>query len=172
MNKPNVLGEEKVSKLLIQFSVPAIIGMMVNTLYNIVDRMYIGNIPEVGGLALTGVGITMPIMTIIMAFGMLVGLGTSARISLKLGQHKRDEAQHHLGNAFVLILILSLLITVAGLLFMDPILSMFGASADTEIYASQYMQIIFIGTIFNMMSFGLNHSIRSDGNPKLQCYQC
>lgn len=97
MNKPNVLGEEKVSKLLIQFSVPAIIGMMVNTLYNIVDRMYIGNIPEVGGLALTGVGITMPIMTIIMAFGMLVGLGTSARISLKLGQHKRDEAQHHLG---------------------------------------------------------------------------
>lgn len=167
MNKPNVLGEEKVSKLLIQFSVPAIIGMMVNTLYNIVDRMYIGNIPEVGGLALTGVGITMPIMTIIMAFGMLVGLGTSARISLKLGQHKRDEAQHHLGNAFVLILILSLLITVVGLLFMDPILSMFGASADTEIYASQYMQIIFIGTIFNMMSFGLNHSIRSDGNPKI-----
>ena len=69
MNKPNVLGEEKVSKLLIQFSVPAIIGMMVNTLYNIVDRMYIGNIPEVGGLALTGVGITMPIMTIILAFG-------------------------------------------------------------------------------------------------------
>lgn len=89
MNKPNVLGEEKVSKLLIQFSVPAIIGMMVNTLYNIVDRMYIGNIPEVGGLALTGVGITMPIMTIIMAFGMLVGLGTSARISLKLGQHQK-----------------------------------------------------------------------------------
>ena len=167
MNRQKLLGEEKISKLLIQFSVPAIIGMMVNTLYNIVDRMYIGNIPEVGGLALTGVGITMPIMTIIMAFGMLVGLGTSARISLKLGQHKRDEAQHHLGNAFVLILILSLLITVVGLLFMDPILSMFGASADTEIYASQYMQIIFIGTIFNMMSFGLNHSIRSDGNPKI-----
>ena len=89
MNKQQMLGEEKVTKLLFQFSVPAIIGMMVNVLYNIVDRMFIGNIPNVGGLALTGVGITMPIMTIILAFGMLVGLGASARISLKLGEHKR-----------------------------------------------------------------------------------
>ena len=106
MNRQKLLGEEKISKSLMQFSVPAIIGMMVNTLYNIVDRMYIGNIPEVGGLALTGVGITMPIMTIILAFGMLVGIGTSARISLKLGEHKRDEAEQHLGNAFTLILLL------------------------------------------------------------------
>lgn len=168
--KQNILGEEKISKLLMQFSVPAIIGMMVNTLYNIVDRMYIGNIPEIGGLALTGVGITMPIMTIIMAFGMLVGMGTSARISLKLGQGKKDEAQHHLGNAFVLILIIAALITVVGLGFMDPILRMFGASADTEIYAAQYMQIIFIGTLFNMLSFGLNHSVRSDGSPKIAMF--
>lgn len=170
MNQSNILGEEKISKLLIRFSVPAIIGMLVNTLYNIVDRMYIGNIPEVGGLALTGVGITMPIMTIIMAFGMLVGLGTSARISLKLGQHKKDEAQHHLGNAFTLILILSIMITIVGLIFMESILLIFGASVDTKIYAEQYMQIIFIGTIFNMISFGLNHSIRSDGNPKMAMF--
>lgn len=168
--KQNILGEEKISKLLMQFSVPAIIGMMVNTLYSIVDRMYIGNIPEIGGLALTGVGITMPIMTIIMAFGMLVGIGTSARISLKLGQGKKDEAQHHLGNAFVLILIISVLITVGGLVFMNPILRVFGASADTEIYAAQYMQIIFIGTLFNMLSFGLNHSVRSDGSPKIAMF--
>ena len=170
MNRQKLLGEEKISKLLIQFSVPAIIGMMVNTLYNIVDRMYIGNIPEVGGLALTGVGITMPIMTIILAFGMLVGIGTSARISLKLGEHKRDEAEQHLGNAFTLILLISILITVLGLTFMKPLLEIFGASQDTEIYASQYMQIIFIGTIFNMLSFGLNHSIRSDGNPKIAMF--
>ena len=170
MNRQNVIGEEKISKLLMQFSIPAIIGMMVNTLYNIIDRMYIGNIPEIGSLALTGVGITLPIMTIILAFGMLVGMGTSARISLKLGQHKKDEAEHHLGNAFILILILSALITVIGLVFMRPILTLFGASADTEIYASQYMQIIFIGTIFNMLSFGLNHSIRSDGNPKIAMF--
>lgn len=170
MNRQKLLGEEKISKLLMQFSVPAIIGMMVNTLYNIVDRMYIGNIPEVGGLALTGVGITMPIMTIILAFGMLVGIGTSARISLKLGEHKRDEAEQHLGNAFTLILLISILITVLGLTFMKPLLEIFGASQDTEIYASQYMQIIFIGTIFNMLSFGLNHSIRSDGNPKIAMF--
>lgn len=161
------LGEEKISKLLMEFSIPAIIGMVVNILYNIVDRMYIGNIKDIGGLALTGVGITMPIMTIIMAFGMLIGIGTSARISLKLGEHKREEAEKHLGNAFTLIIIASVLITIIGLVFMHKILGLFGASADTEIYAREYMQIIFFGTIFNMLSFGLNHSIRSDGSPKV-----
>ena len=161
------LGEEKISKLLMEFSIPAIIGMVVNTLYNIVDRMYIGNIKDIGGLALTGVGITMPIMTIIMAFGMLIGIGTSARISLKLGEHKREEAEKHLGNAFTLIIIASVLITIIGLVFMHKILGLFGASADTEVYAREYMQIIFFGTIFNMLSFGLNHSIRSDGSPKV-----
>lgn len=161
------LGEEKISKLLMEFSIPAIIGMVVNTLYNIVDRMYIGNIKDIGGLALTGVGITMPIMTIIMAFGMLIGIGTSARISLKLGEHKREEAEKHLGNAFTLIIIASVLITIIGLVFMHKILGLFGASADAEVYAREYMQIIFFGTIFNMLSFGLNHSIRSDGSPKI-----
>ena len=161
------LGEEKISKLLMEFSIPAIIGMVVNTLYNIVDRMYIGNIKDIGGLALTGVGITMPIMTIIMAFGMLIGIGTSARISLKLGEHKREEAEKHLGNAFTLIIVASVLITIIGLVFMHKILGLFGASADTEVYAREYMQIIFFGTIFNMLSFGLNHSIRSDGSPKV-----
>lgn len=170
MNRQKVLGEEKISKLLIQFSVPAVIGMMVTTLYNIIDRMYIGNIAEVGSLAITGVGITMPIMTIIMAFGMLVGIGTSARVSLKLGEHKRDEAEKHIGNAFTLIVIISLIITVLGFVWLDDILRMFGASPDTEIYARQYMQIIFAGTLFNMLGFGLNHSIRSDGNPKMAMF--
>ena len=161
------LGEEKISKLLMEFSIPAIIGMVVNTLYNIVDRMYIGNIKDIGPLAITGLGVTMPIMTIIMAFGMLIGIGTSARISLKLGEHKREEAEKHLGNAFTLIIIASVLITIIGLVFMHKILGLFGASADTEVYAREYMQIIFFGTIFNMLSFGLNHSIRSDGSPKV-----
>lgn len=170
MNRQKMLGEEKISKLLIQFSVPAIVGMMVNTLYNIIDRMYIGNISEIGSLAITGVGITMPIMTIILAFGMLVGIGTSARVSLKLGEHKKEEAEKHIGNAFTLIVIISLIITVVGFLGLDDILRLFGASADTEIYAREYMQIIFAGTIFNMLGFGLNHSIRSDGNPKVAMY--
>ena len=167
MREQKRLGEEKISKLLIEFSIPAIIGMLVNTLYNIIDRMFIGHIPEIGHLAIAGVGITMPLMTIIMAFGMLIGIGTSARISLKLGEHKREEAEKHLGNAFTLIIIASVLITIIGLVFMHKILGLFGASADTEIYAREYMQIIFFGTIFNMLSFGLNHSIRSDGSPKV-----
>lgn len=84
MNKQKRLGEEPILKLLLSFSIPAIVGMVVNTLYNIIDRMYIGRIEGIGPLALTGVGITMPIMTIILAFGMLVGIGTAARVSLKL----------------------------------------------------------------------------------------
>lgn len=167
MNKQKRLGEEPILKLLLSFSIPAIVGMVVNTLYNIIDRMYIGRIEGIGPLALTGVGITMPIMTIILAFGMLVGIGTAARVSLKLGEHNKDSAEEHLGNAFTLIIIISIAITILGLLFLDPILGMFGASENTEIYARQYMQIIFIGTIVNMLSFGLNHSIRSDGSPKV-----
>ncbi len=167
MDKQKRLGEEKITKLLLTFSIPAIVGMMVNTLYNIIDRMYIGHIPGSGQLAITGVGITMPIMTIILAFGMLVGIGTAARVSIKLGQHDKKSAEKHLGNAFTLIIIISLIITIFGLIFLDPILSIFGASINTEIYARQYMQIIFIGTIVNMLSFGLNHSIRSDGSPKI-----
>lgn len=167
MDKQKRLGEEKITKLLLTFSIPAIVGMMVNTLYNIIDRMYIGHISGSGQLAITGVGITMPIMTIILAFGMLVGIGTAARVSIKLGQHDKKSAEKHLGNAFTLIIIISLIITIFGLIFLDPILSIFGASINTEIYARQYMQIIFIGTIVNMLSFGLNHSIRSDGSPKI-----
>ncbi|MGL5414539.1 MAG: MATE family efflux transporter [Clostridium sp.] len=163
----NRLGKESIRKLLISFSVPAIVGMLVNTLYNIIDRMYIGNIPDIGKLAITGVGITMPIMTIILAFGMLVGIGTAARISLHLGKHNEKVAEKHLGNAFILIIIFSILLTVLGLVFMEPILKAFGAGVETEIYAKQYMQIIFVGTIVSMMSFGLNHSIRSDGSPKI-----
>ena len=91
MREQKRLGEEKISKLLIEFSIPAIIGMLVNTLYNIIDRMFIGHIPEIGHLAIAGVGITMPLMTIIMAFGMLIGIGTATRISIKLGEGKKNE---------------------------------------------------------------------------------
>ncbi|WP_315079174.1 MATE family efflux transporter [uncultured Clostridium sp.] len=167
MNNQKRLGEIGIGKLLLEFSIPAIVGMLVNTLYNIIDRIYIGNIPEIGNLAITGVGITLPLMTIILAFGMLVGIGTATRISIKLGEHDRDSAEHHLGNAFTLLIIISILLTAIGLIFMRPLLSMFGASANTIGYAIDYIRIIFIGTIFNMLSFGLNHSIRSDGSPKV-----
>lgn len=167
MSRQQMLGEEKISKLLRQFSIPAIIGMMVASLYNIVDRIFIGNLPDIGGMALAGVGLTLPISTIIMGFGMLIGIGTGARISLKLGQRKKEEAEEHLGNALTLIIIFSVIITIFGIVLLKPILTVFGATASTEGYAVDYMQIIFLGTIFNLVGFGLNHSIRSDGNPKV-----
>lgn len=167
MAMQNALGEEKISKLLLKFSIPAIVGMLVNALYNIIDRMFIGHIPEVGNLAITGVGITMPISTIILGFGMLVGVGTAATISIRLGQNKKDEAEKILGNAFTLIIIISLIITLIGLIWGKNILTLFGASDSTLGYAQDYMQIIFIGTIFNMLSFGLNHTIRASGSPNI-----
>lgn len=167
MREQKRLGEEKISKLLIEFSIPAIIGMLVNTLYNIIDRMFIGHIPEIGHLAIAGVGITMPLMTIIMAFGMLIGIGTATRISIKLGEGKRNEAEKHLGNACTLIVVISVLLTIIGLVFMQPLLNAFGASENIITYAEQYIQIIYFGCIFNVLGFGLNHSIRSDGSPKI-----
>lgn len=166
MDRQKRLGEEKISKLLLSFSLPAIIGMVVNTLYNVVDRIFIGNIPGVGSLAITGVGITLPIMTMVLAFGLLIGVGTSARISISLGKGDKETSEKLLGNAVSLIIIISIGITVLGLIFMDPLLHAFGASSETITFARDYIRIIFLGTIFALTSYGLNHSIRSDGNPK------
>ncbi|SHE40960.1 MATE family efflux transporter [Clostridium fallax] len=170
MDRQTRLGKEPVGKLLWQFSIPAIVGMLVTALYNIIDRIYIGNIPNVGSVAITGVGITLPIMTIIMAFGMLVGIGTSARVSLTLGEGKKDEAEKLLGNAFTLLIIIGIAISILGIVFGEKILFIFGASKNTIYYAKEYINIIFIGTIFNMISFGLNHSIRAEGNPKVAMF--
>jgi putative MATE family efflux protein len=157
----------KVGKLLLEFSIPAIIGMLVNTLYNIIDRIFIGHIEGIGSLAMAGVGVTMPLMFIILAFGMLIGIGTATRISIKLGQHDKEGAEKHLGNAFTLIIIISIFLTIFGLLFANPLLKMFGASENIIGYGEQFIQVIFIGCIFNLISFSLNHSIRSDGSPKI-----
>lgn len=167
MNSQKRLGEMKVGKLLLKFSIPAIIGMLVNTLYNIIDRIFIGHIEGIGNLAMAGVGVTMPLMFIILAFGMLIGIGTATRISIKLGQHDKEGAEKHLGNAFTLIIIISILLTIFGLLFANPLLKMFGASENIIGYGEQFIQVIFIGCIFNLISFSLNHSIRSDGSPKI-----
>lgn len=167
MDSQKRLGELKIGKLILEFSVPAIIGMMVNTLYNIIDRVFIGHIPGVGKLAMAGVGIAMPLMTIIMAFGMLIGIGTATKISIKLGQNDKQGAEKLLGNAFILLLITGISLTIIGLIFTEPLLKMFGASDTILIYGKEFIQVIFYGCIFNMMSFGLNHSIRSDGSPKI-----
>ena len=166
-NNQQVLGTEPIGKLLIKYSLPAIIGMMVNGLYNVVDRIFIGNMPGVGPLAITGLGVTMPIMTIMLAFGMLIGVGTATNISIKLGQGKKDEAERFLGNAITLALIVGLTIMITGLIFGDQILQLFGASADSLVYAKAYINVVLLGTVFNLIGFIFNSTIRGDGNPKL-----
>lgn len=167
MKNQKLLGEESVGKLLVKYSVPAIIGMLVNALYNIVDRIFIGHIPKVGAMAIAGVGITMPIMYILLALGMLVGIGATANISIKLGQGNREDAEKLLGNSFILGLIISIVTTIVGLIFIDSILGVFGASKDTLYYAKEYINIILIGSIFNITGFTLNNTIRADGNPNM-----
>lgn len=169
-NTQDNLGTESITKLLIKFSIPAIVGMVVNMLYNVIDRMYIGNIPNVGGLAITGVGITMPVTQIITAFGMLVGIGTCASISIAFGKRRKDEAEGYLGNGLTLILIISAIIAVFGNIFAEQILTLFGASENTLPYALAYIRPLFWGTICNLFAFGLNNSVRSDGNPKISMY--
>ena len=167
MTQQNTLGIEPIGKLLMKYSIPAIIGMLVNALYNIVDRIFIGHIPDVGPMAITGVGITMPIMTVILAFGMLIGIGSAANMSIKLGQGKKNEAERIIGNATHLLIILGIILTTIGLLFMNPILQSFGATDQTIVFAKDYIEIIIMGTIFNLFSFAFTHMTRADGNPKL-----
>ncbi|MGL5068699.1 MAG: MATE family efflux transporter [Sarcina sp.] len=166
-SKNKELGNESIIRLLFKYSVPAIIAMMVNALYTVVDRMFIGRIPGVGAMAMSGVGMTMPIVCIIMGVGMLIGVGSAASISIKLGQQKRDVAEKILGNATTLSVLSSVVITLLGILFSEDILSILGAGPETLMYAKQFINIILLGTIFNMVGFSLNQCIRSDGNPKI-----
>lgn len=161
------LGIEPIGELLAKFSIPAIVGMLVNAFYNIVDRLYIGHIKDVGHIAITGVGLTLPITTIIMAFGMLVGIGSGAAMSIKLGKKKFKEAEKIVGNAFVLNVIISIAITILGLIFVGPLLKILGSSSETFGYAKEYIDVILMGTIFNSMAFSMNSLIRAEGNPKM-----
>lgn len=170
MSNQKHLGDAPIGKLLLQYSIPAIIGMVVNALYNIVDRMFIGNIPNIGSLAITGVGITMPIMTIILAFGMLIGIGATANISLNLGKGNRPTAEKLLGNAFTLSIIVGLAIAIVGTICANPILNLFGASENTLFYAKEYLNIILLGCTFNILSFSLNSTVRADGKPKMSSF--
>ncbi|MCJ7690791.1 MAG: MATE family efflux transporter [Clostridiaceae bacterium] len=167
MDRSKQLGEEKIGKLLMKFSIPAIVGMVVNALYNVVDRIFIGHIEGVGELALSGVAVTFPIALIVMAFAMLIGIGTAALISINLGEQKKEEAEHILGNAFTLIMIISFIVTILGLIFLEPILLKIGAGKETLPYAKGYIRIVLIGSVFQSIGFGLNNTIRSEGNPRV-----
>lgn len=164
ISTPTALGTENIGKLLLSYSVPAIIAMMAASLYNIVDSIFIGQ--GVGALAISGLAITFPLINLAAAFGSLVGAGGSALISIKMGQQDKKSATQVLGNIVVLNLILGISLTVVGLLAMNPILLFFGASEDTIVYARDYMQIILIGNVITHLYLGLNSVMRSSGYPK------
>jgi putative efflux protein, MATE family len=163
MDDTRRLGEAKLSKLLMEFSVPAIVGMLVNALYNVIDRIFIGN--SAGSLGIAGITVGFPLMLIQMAFGMLIGLGATALVSIRLGQRKKDDAERYMGNAVTLLAIGTAVIITAGLSFLNPILKAFGASQEVLPYAKAYMSIILYGSIFQTFSFGMNNFIRAEGKP-------
>lgn len=159
------MGTEKISRLLFRFSLPAIAGMMVQATYNVVDRIYIGN--GVGPLGIAGATVGFPVMLVLMAFGMLVGIGGAAALSIALGEGKKELAQKILANSLSLLLIESLFLMAAGLIFLDPLLTLFGASDAILPYARDYLQIILLGVVVNQIGFGMNNFIRGEGNPRV-----
>lgn len=167
MEYVNPLGEEKVSDLLIKFSVPAIVGMVVNSLYNIVDRIFIGNSGDLGAYGLAGITIGFPIMIILMSMGILFGVGGATLFSIRLGQKKQEEAENILGNSFIMLIIAGFLFLILGQLSLKPLLILFGASSAVLPYSMEYMRVIFFGAVFQVVSMGMNNFIRADGNPKI-----
>jgi putative MATE family efflux protein len=151
--------------LLVQFSLPAIVGMLTQALYNLIDRIFVGR--ALGEAAIAGTTICFPFMLILIAFGMLIGFGAAAIISIRLGENKREEAENVLGNAAVLLVLASIIVSTAGLWELDRLLVALGASKTVLPYAHDYMAIILAGNIFQMVGFGLNSGIRAEGNPRV-----
>lgn len=162
-DKERALGSEKISKLLFRLAVPAIAAQIINVLYNIVDRMYIGHIPGEGANALTGIGVTLPAIVLISAFAALIGFGGSPRASICMGKNEHDKAEEILGNCVAAIVVLSIVLTAVFQIFGSQILTLFGASEQTLPYATAYMRIYTWGTIFVQFSLGLNSFISAQG---------
>ena len=162
-NNKNFLGTEPVGKLLLKLSVPTVIAQLINMLYNIVDRIYIGHIPGDGSLALTGVGVCMPIIMIVSAFAALVSSGGAPRASIHMGKQDNDSAENILSNCFSLQIIVSVILTVILLIWGKDLLLAFGASENTISYAVDYMNIYAFGTLFVQLTLGMNAFITAQG---------
>lgn len=163
MDRAAQLGQGSIPRLLWAFSLPAMVGMVAQALYNIIDRIFIGRALGLPGIA--GITVTLPPMLVFVAFGMLLGIGGAALVSIRLGEQNREGAERVLGNVVVLLLIESLVLTSVGLVFLDPLLRLFGASPEVLPYARDYAQIIVLGSICQTVGFSLNALIRGEGNP-------
>ena len=157
------LGTAPIGKLLFKLAIPTVVAQLINMLYNIVDRIYIGHIPEEGSLALTGVGVCMPIIMIVTAFAALVSSGGAPRASIFMGKKDGDSAEKTLGGCFLLQIILSAVLTVVLLIWNEELLLTFGASENTIAYATDYMSIYALGTIFVQLTLGMNAFITAQG---------
>lgn len=162
----NFLGTDPIGKLLFRLAVPAIAAQLINLLYNLVDRVYIGHMPENGALALTGVGVCMPVIMIVSAFAALVSMGGAPRASIFMGKGDHESAEKTLGNCLVLQIAVSALLTAILLLWRRPLLLLFGASENTIEYAVSYMGIYAVGTIFVQLTLGMNAFITAQGFAK------
>lgn len=160
------LGKEPLGKLLLRLAVPTVAAQLINMLYNIVDRIYIGHIPKVGALALTGVGVCMPLILIVSAFAALVGNGGAPRASIALGKGEKESAEKILGTCFTMQIVISLILTVVLLLWNRNFLLAFGASENTIEYGVSYMNIYSVGTIFVQLTLGMNFFITAQGFAK------
>ena len=158
---------ERVPKLLAQLAIPAVVAQVINLLYNIVDRIYIGHIPDVGASALTGVGLFTPILMLLNAFAMLAGSGGAPRAAIAMGQQDQKGAEKTLGNCFALLLMLAVVLTTTGYIFAPQLLRMFGASDVTLPYAVAYARIYILGSVFVLLVMGMNPFITTQGFAKI-----
>lgn len=163
-NVAGALGTANVGSLLLHYSIPAIVATVASSVYNIVDRIFIGQ--GVGPFAISGLALTLPLMNITAAFGAMVGVGASTMVSIRLGQHDRQGATRILGNTVMLNTIISVVVTIISLIFLEPILYGMGASPGTLPYARDFMQIILAGNVFLHLYLGLNNIMRASGYPR------
>lgn len=162
------MRNKSISSLLWKFSLPAIVGMLVNALYNVVDRIFVGR--GVGSIAIAATTVAFPIMIVFMAVSMLIGIGATALVSIRLGEKRLEEAEKIAGNATALLFLLPLCIAIIYLLFPEPILGFFGASPEVLPYARDFVHIIMLGSAFGSLSMGMNNLIRAEGNPRMAMY--
>lgn len=168
MKKTSELAEANIGRLMLKYFVPAFIGVFVNSLYNIVDRIFIGQ--GVGAEALSGISVIFPVMLIMMGFGMLIGIGAGVLVSINLGRRDHRKAEQTLGTSFLLMILVSALIMIIGFAIKKPMLESFGATEETFKYANDYLDIILFGVVFQVVGFSLNNIIRAEGSVHTAMY--